>query len=65
MTIHLSACLRLMVRFESLLDTMDALVHDSHVAEILRIRYHKMRQEFVGTVLVLSDMLRPVNYLSL
>ncbi|XP_053383488.1 uncharacterized protein LOC128549841 [Mercenaria mercenaria] len=62
---HLSACLRFTARFESLLDTIDALVYDSHDADILGIRNHMMRQEFVATVLVLSDMLRPVNYLSL
>lgn len=57
--------MRFTARYEQLLDTMDSLIEDSHDPELQGIRTSMTKKDLVAMILVLSDILKPVNMLSL
>lgn len=62
---HLKACLRFVKRYEELLDTFDSIIQDSRDPEVQGIRHCATQKDVIATILVLADVLKPVNYLSL
>ena len=62
---HLKACVRFIKRFEELLDTFDAIIDESRDPEVQGIRLSATRKDVIAMILVLADVLKPVNYLSL
>ncbi|XP_052260782.1 E3 SUMO-protein ligase KIAA1586-like isoform X2 [Dreissena polymorpha] len=62
---HLRACVRFISRYEQLLDTFDALIEDSREPEVQGIRHSATNRGVIAMILVLADVLKPVNYLSL
>ena len=62
---HLKACVRFIERYEALLDTLDSLIQDTKEPELTGLRISMTTPSIVMTVLVLADILKPVNFLSL
>lgn len=57
--------MRFISRYECILDTLDALIVSTRDPEIEGIRARATSQKIVLTILVLTDVLKPVNFLSL
>lgn len=62
---HFKACVRFIRRHEELLDTFDSLIEASRDQEVQGIRCSATRRDIVAMMLVLADVLKPVNFLSL
>ena len=62
---HLHASVRFIDRYEALLDTLDSLYAESKQPEVFGIRHFTTRRDVVAMILLLCDVLRPVNFLSL
>lgn len=57
--------MRFIKRYEELLDTFDAIIQDSRDPEVQGIRHCATQKDVIAMILVLADVLKPVNYLSL
>ncbi|XP_045197256.2 uncharacterized protein LOC123551985 [Mercenaria mercenaria] len=62
---HLRACVSFISRYESLLYTLDTIFTETREPEIAGIRAKAADRKTVLTILLLSDVLKPVNHLSL
>ena len=62
---HLHASVRFIERYESLLDALDNLYAEFKQPEVFGIRHFVVRRDIVALILLLCDVLRPVNFLSL
>lgn len=62
---HLRAVVRFVERYEVILDTMDTLITETKDPEIVGIRSKVTNTQYVFTILLLADILKPVNMLSL
>jgi hypothetical protein len=62
---HLRASVRFVGRFEAILDTLDSLIEETKEPELTGIRISMTQPGVILTVLVLVDILKPVNFLSL
>ena len=62
---HLDAYARVVATYESLIDALDSIYHDTKEPEVHGIRHPMTNKNFVGMMLLLCDVLQPVNILSL
>ncbi|XP_053392551.1 uncharacterized protein LOC123566599 [Mercenaria mercenaria] len=62
---HLQASARFISRYVCILDTLDAIYAEKREPEIRGIRQNVTDKNIVATVLLLCDILKPVNMLSL
>ncbi|CAG2224053.1 unnamed protein product [Mytilus edulis] len=62
---HLHACLRVIERYETIVDTLDSLYNDLKEPEIFGVRHILTRKDVVAMMLLLCDVLKPVNILNL
>lgn len=62
---HFKACKRFVTRYERLIDTFDLLQQESRDPEIAGIRSKATSQTLVYTILLLNDILKPVEELNL
>ncbi|KAL5006843.1 hypothetical protein ScPMuIL_015649 [Solemya velum] len=62
---HLQACSRFVNRYECILDTLDGIYEEKRDPEVMGIRGNTTNKMIVATILLLCDILKPVNMLSL
>jgi len=62
---HLHACCRVIEHFEVIVDTLDSLYNDMKKPEIYGVCYILTRTDVVAMMLLLCDVLKPVNILNL
>lgn len=62
---HLKACERVMQRYIALLDCLDSLYEAKKEPEVFGIRQHLVRKDIVCTILLLCDILKPLDLLNL
>ncbi|XP_033730344.1 uncharacterized protein LOC117319689 isoform X2 [Pecten maximus] len=62
---HGKACIRFINRFQAITDTLDILYQERREPEVYGLRNCIMQKDFIAMVLLLCDVLQPVNRLSL
>lgn len=62
---HLHASARFIERYEPVLDTLDNLYAEFKQPEVFGVQHFTTRRDIVAMILLLCDVLKPVNYLSL
>lgn len=62
---HGKASIRLIEKYQPVLDTLDALYDERHEPEIFGLRCSLTDKSVIAMILVLCDVLKPVNILSL
>ena len=62
---HGMACIRFIDRYQAVIDTLDSIYDERKEAEVFGLRTMIMQKNTVAMILLLCDVLRPINVLSL
>lgn len=62
---HLHACLRVCERFGSIVNALDVIYTEKKEPEVFGLRHNLTRKEIMGMVILLCDILKPINFLNL